>query len=523
MRRHLHLAVVLLAAFATVAIAAPAFGLHRPGHKSGEGWKSHLLAESPLADPPPNVANSDIAFWGNKAFVGNYRGFRIFDISGPTPVLINDFKCFGPQNDLSVYDRDGDGEADLLFASVDRTLKTNPGSPRVDAGCKETEAAAVTAHDDPTGWEGIRIFDISTPTNPVLIASVYQDCGSHTHTMIPQPERGRLILLNSSYPLRPGPTCGQVNGPAAGRDPVHGVIQVVEVPLANPAAAHELTELQINYPGDPDNQFVPAEHGFPAGFEPAMRACHDIAVFMPLGLVAAACAEQAQLWKIDPVSGLPDTANPLWVYDDAFDTDGAGGGDVAVDFWHSATFSWDGKVVNFIDESFGSGCPTVTPITNPATGITKDSDTGRMFFLDVATGKKLSHFFINRPETEDPVSLYCSAHLGNVVPAQGRYLLVNAWYTGGVDVIDFTNPKEPREIAFFDRDGDNWSAYWYEHTEEPTFVTGRMRIYATDGVEGVFLDTPVFGEGFQVLEMKTGTRRKGVDHLNPQTQEFKFP
>ena len=132
------------------------------------------------------------------------------------------------------------------------------------------------------------------------------------------------------------------------------------------------------------------------------------------------------------------------------------------------------------------------------------------------SGAKLSQFMINRPATDDPVGLYCSAHLGNVVPANGRHLLVNAWYTGGVDVIDFTNPRRPREIAFFDRDGDNWSAYWYEFGSQA--VTGRLRIYATDGVED-----PAIGNGLQVFDMKTGGRRAGVDHLNPQTQEFIFP
>lgn len=519
MRGYIRLSLVLLAAFATVAIAGPAFALHRPGHKSGEQWKAHLLAESPNAT---GAINSDIAFWGDKAFVGNYDGFRIFDISGPTPVLITDFRCHGPQNDLTVWDRNGDGQADLLFASVDRTLRSAPGMPNVDAGCKATAAEAITAHDDPTGWEGVRVFDITDLRNPMLIASVYQDCGSHTNTLYPDRTRDRLLILVSSYPLRPGPTCGQVNGPRVGRDPLHGVIQVIEVPLDNPRGARKLTELPINYPGDPDNKFVPAEHGFPPGFEPAMRACHDIAVFLPTGdasgggLVASACAEQAQLWKINPATGLPDTANPLWVYDDPVDVDGPGGGDVAVDFWHSATFTWDGKVANFIDESFGSGCPTVTPITNPATGVTRDSDTGRMFFLDVATGEKLSHFFINRPGPPDDPVQYCSAHLGNTVPANGRYLLVNAWYTGGVDVIDFTNPRKPREIAFSDQVGDNWSAYWYEHGSP--FVTGRMRIYGTHGVED-----PAVGDGFEAFETKVGSRRVGVNYLNPQTQEFMFP
>lgn len=492
MLKKIHVCVKLLVACAAMAVAASAAALHQPGHKSGEQWKARLLADAPNGT---EAINSDIAFWGSKAFVGNYDGFRIFDISNPAAaVLITDFRCFGPQNDLSVYDRDGDGEADLLFASVDRTL-TGPACG----------SAATLNHDDPGGWEGIRIFDVSNLAAPVLIATVYQDCGSHTHTLLPQPDRGRLLLLNSSYPLRPGPTCGPVRGPQAGRDPLHGVIQVVEVPLANPAAAFELAELPINYPGDPDNRFDPAEHGL-AGFNP-LRACHDIGVFVPLGLVAGACAEQAQMWRINPTTGLPDTANPLWVYDDSVDTDGAGGGDVAVDFWHSATFSWDGRTVIFIDESFGTGCPTQTVINGVP------SDTGRMFFLKAATGEKLSDFFIQRAAPADDPAQYCSAHLGNTVASQGRDLLVNAWYTGGVDVIDFTNPRNPREIAFSDRRGDNWSAYWYEFGSG--FAIGPMPVYATHGVE-----IPADGQGFQVYEAKVGTRRMQLRGLNPQTQEF---
>jgi hypothetical protein len=293
MRVQLRLPVVLLAVFATVAIAGPALATHKPGHKSGEQWKAHLLAESPNAT---GAINSDVAFWGDKAYVGNYDGVRIFDISGPSPTLITDFRCFGPQNDPSVYDIDGDGKADVLFLSVDRTL-SGP----------ECGSVAV-AHDDPTGWEGIRVFDVRDPKNPKYLTAIYQDCGSHTHTLLPQRERGRLLILNSSYPLRPGPTCGPWRGPEAGRDPLHGVIQVIKVPLGisidDPAFVSgivEIAELPINYPGDSDNKFDPAEHGLVSTdpdralrFYP-LRACHDMAVFPPLGLVAGACAEQAQL------------------------------------------------------------------------------------------------------------------------------------------------------------------------------------------------------------------------------------
>lgn len=460
----------------TLVLAAPATAVHDSANSDG----MDLAFQSPNAT---GAINSDLAFWGDRAYAGNYDGFRIFDIGDPdSPRLVTDFRCFGPQNDLSVWDRDKDGRADLLIASVDRTLS--------GPNC----GATAVAHDDPAGWEGLRLFDISDEGAPVQIGAVYQDCGSHTHTVIPGADS--LTVLSSSYPLRPGPTCGPVNGPAAGRDPLQGVIQVVEVPLANPAGAHEVAELPINYPGDADNRFTPSERGLSApGLVDGMRACHDMTVSVERGLVAAACAEQLQLWRIG-ADGLPDTTNPVWVYDQR-----------NVDFWHSATFSADGKVVNAIDESFGSGCPTTTTLSSGEV-----VESGNMFFMRTDTGAKLSEFRMPRSDPADHIRQYCSAHLGIAVPMPGRDLLVNAWYSGGVDVIDFTNPRRPREIAYYDVDGDNWSAYWYENgTPHPG---SPLRIYASDGVENA-----AAGDGFQALSAAIRGRRVGLDHLNPQTQE----
>lgn len=450
-----------------------------------------------LSTSPTGATNSDLAFWGDRAYVGNYGGFRIFDISDPAhPQMLSSVACDGPQNDVSVWANR------ILVLSVDRTM----AGPQC--------GAARVAHDDPNGWEGLRIFDVSDPTNPKFLTSVYQDCGSHTNTLYPDRSRGRLLVLVSSYPLRPGPTCGQVNGPRVGRDPLHGVIQVVEIPLAHPERAHELTELPITYPGDPDNRFVWAEHGLSGpGLEPAARACHDIAVYLPQRLVAGACIEQAQLWRLD-ANGLPDTAHPLWVFDNPKDTDGPGGGDTAADFWHSATFTWDGKIVNFSDESFGDGCPPVSQITDPATGVTSPSDTGRTYFLDRTTGTELSQFMIPRPEA----GAYCSTHQGNVALVKDRYLLVQAWYMGGADVIDFTDPTNPQEVAFYDAapDGptgsDNWSHYWYQG---PRLAGGGLVTYGQDGVHN-----PPTGRGFEVFHVNLGvSAARSLGHLNPQTQE----
>jgi hypothetical protein len=345
--------------------------------------------------------------------------------------------------------------------------------------------------------------------------------------MYPDAANNRLVVLISSYPLRPGPTCGVPpagspvpftdmtqnlanpfdSDPGSPADPLHGVIQTAIIPLmgsapASAAAATEGPQLPINYPGDPDNKFTPSEHGLSApDLNDGLRACHDISVFVPLRLVAAACAEQSQLWMLS-ANGLPDTSNPVWAFDQR-----------NIDFHHSATFSWDGKVVNFIDESFGSGCPTVTK------GI---GQTGRMFFVDTDTGDRLSSFMIRRSHKKEEPD-YCSAHLGNVVPATDRYLLVNAWYTGGVDVIDFSNPRAPKAIAFYDQNGDEWSGYWYEQTG--TSTGGALNVFGTHGVEHVAEDEglELQARGFESFLASVSATRGTFDHLNPQVQEQVIP
>jgi hypothetical protein len=463
---------------ACAAQAAPALADH-------DGDPDAVGMTQLFASPNKTGAiNSDLAFWGNRAVAGNYDGFRIFDVSSPaSPVQLVDFPCRGPQNDPVVW-------GNLLFLAVD--------TPQVRPEC----SADAPDREDPNAWEGVRIFDVSNPAAPRFIKGVYTDCGAHTITLYPK-NPAQVMLYVSSYPLRPGPTCGPRRGPESGNSPLHEKISVIRVPVNDPAASKVVAEPRISYPGDPDNTFDPAEHGL-NGFIP-LTACHDIAVFVQLRLAAAACAEQAQMWRVRP-NGVPDTEHPLWVFDDNEDRDGPGSpgsaGDVAVDFWHSATFSWDGKVVNFIDESFGTGCPTVTRWADGSL-----NDTGRMFFLDAATGKKLSHFQIPRTEADS----YCSAHVGNVVPTTDAYLLVNAWYEGGADVIDFTDPRSPQEVALYDAKSDNWAAYWYEG---PSLSEPSLTIYGSDGVEN-----PPAGKGFQVFSALTDVREHNLPYLNPQTQE----
>src|SRR5918999_2925528 len=351
--------------------------------------------------------NSDFAFWGNHAFMGYYTGatgfppntgsrggVQIFDISTPeAPRLVRDFACDGAQNDPILWDRNGNGVADLMLLAVDTTM----ASPE----CGAARVPGAT----PNGWEGVRVFTMSDdPRNPFTtitqVDNVYTDCGAHTITAMPldsnrNPSKTRkLNVYVSSYPLGAGPTCGDTEfrntanpydeDPGQPANPLHGVIQVVEVPLNNPAASRELgVQPRISYPGDPDGRMEWCEKGLCAGVEPAAVACHDIVVHVEHRLAGGACAEQGQVWEIG-ANGLPRTQDPISIGDDKVSSGGTGQFPGAIDFFHSVMFDNDAETVNWVDESFGSGCPTMTTYQprpwNPNPG---PHNTGRMFFSDM--------------------------------------------------------------------------------------------------------------------------------------------
>jgi hypothetical protein len=504
--------------FRILATVLVALGPLAGGAGATHNADKHLKMDLQFTSPNSKI-NSDLAFWGNHAFAGYYRndisvgGFRIFDISNPAaPQQLVDFPCDGLQADPIVWDRDSDGIADLLLLAVDRTMDG-----------PECGAARSAAHDNPNGWEGVRVFSMSDNlANPFAtieqVAAVDTDCGAHTITAFPDLDNNRLLVYASSYPLRPGPHCGPTTRP---EKPLHEQISVVEVPLFNPAASSVIATPPISYPGDPDGHFDIHERGLVPEGTPGLfdlTACHDIAVHVRLRLAAGACAEQGQLWNIDE-NGIPDTANPIWISDDVVSSGGTGDIPGAIDFFHSATFNNDGSVVNWIDESFApTGCPPMTTWEprpwNPTGGVHK---TGRMFFVDGTTGSFLSEFQVGdlRPEP----GAYCSAHMGLPVTGASKDLLVNAWYMGGVNVVDFSNPSAPKEIAFYDMapfgptGSDNWSAYSYVG---PKFPTGPgIPIYASDGVHN-----PDSARGFVVFRANVGKGGgRALDHLNPQTQE----
>jgi hypothetical protein len=363
---------------------------------------------------------SDLAFDGTLAYAGNYNGFRVIDISDPeAPVVVSSLHCNGSQGDVSVY-------GDLLFSSVDTPqTSVDPAWPDTCAGSTNTTNA------NPTAWEGVRIFDVSDPANPQFVKAVPTDCGSHTHTLMPDGDT--VYVYISSYPLgaaAQGPNCQRAETGGG-----HGFVSIITVPLDDPASA-----TVSKYFLDPATELAV----YPFSGTTSFRACHDISVFVELELAAAACMSEAQLWDIS------DPLNPqfLWRFDDPVVNT------FNIDLWHSAAFSWDGSVVAFGDESGGGGAARCT---NP------NDQQGRVWFLDTETGAFLDNYKIPRSMPD-----ICTMHNFNFIPLRnGRKVLVASAYTGGTTVLDVDAllggaTEADAEVGYYaPSDGSSWSSYWY--------------------------------------------------------------
>ena len=545
-------------AFRLVALTVLALGL-LTGTASAQfsDPQDRVLKISKLFDDPFPATHSDFAFWGDHAVLGWYTvsggGMHIYDISDPAnPDEIRNFECNGQQNDPILWDRNGNGVADLLLLAVDRTMEGPACTDEFATRPNPAGGAPIRFDAQPDGWEGVRVFEMSDgsgdyePGAPFAVINQvdaqYTDCGAHTitaHTgFADDPVNPRLVVYVSSYPLRPGPTCGVTGSqtaqlphqnvtnpfeaPAPGEaddreveNARHGVIQVLNVPLNNPANTTEIAEPEISYPGDPDGVQDWTEKGL-AGLEPAAVACHDIVIHVPDNIAGGACAEQGQVWEVDPATGIPDTEDPMAVGDDKVSSGGTGQFPGAIDFFHSVMFDNGMETVNWVDESFGRGCPPMTTYQprpwNPAGGTHK---TGHMFFSDME-GNFQSRFHVGDRRPDASAGEYCSSHMGMTITGIQRDLLVNAWYTGGVDVIDFTNPTRLKEIAYYDpeRTTGTWSAYPYTG---PMFKKGGgVPVYASDGVEN-----NAAARGMEVYrpQVTRPGKSKLLDHLNPQTME----
>jgi hypothetical protein len=413
---------------------------------------SKLPKELQLVIAQLAFANSDLAFQGSHLFQGNFYGVNIYDISRPAKAaLLTSLVCPGGQGDVSVY-------KNLLFMSVempngrlDCGTQGFPPEPPPPAG-HEKERRLPAAQKD--RFRGVRIFDIADIKNPKQVAAVQTCRGSHTHTLVvdPNDKENVYIYVSGTSFVRQQEELAGCSGEKPDKDPNTALfrIDVIKVPVAAPQDAKVVSSPRLFI--DPRTGALNGlnnggSHGKKEDAEPAdTDQCHDITVYSAIGLAAGACSGNGILLDIkDPV-------HPKRV--DAVN-------DRNYSYWHSASFSNDGTKVVFTDEwggGLGARCRANDPNKWGADAIFHLKDDKLTF----ASYYKLP---AAQSDTEN-----CVAHNGSLVPVPGRDIEVQAWYQGGVSVVDFTDSAHPFEIAYFDRGpidpkmlvlGGEWSAYWY--------------------------------------------------------------
>ena len=397
--------------------------------------------------PMLSFSNTDMAFRDDVLVAGSYHGFNIYRLAeNGIPSLISSVICPGGQGDVSIV-------GDLLIMSVQDTRG------RLDCGLQ-----GVGSEPSPERFRGIRIFDISNLEMPMQVGAVQTCRGSHTHSVVSGPDKdGIIVVYNSgtSSIREDEELAGCFDGPGDSRTALFR-IDVIEIPVDDPSKARIVKSPAVfadEETGILAGLWRGGDHGDSTQQTSRTDECHDITVFPSANLAAGACSGNGILFDIS------DPYNPKRI-------------DVVADegfaYWHSATFNNDGTKVVFTDEWGGGGrprCRAWDPLNWGANAI-YDIEDNKLVFK--------SHYKMPAPQTETE---NCVAHNGSIIPVQGRDIFIQAWYQGGISMMDFTDSDNPIEIGYFDRGpisedtlgtGGFWSVYFYEGT-----------IYGTEIVRGL--------------------------------------
>jgi hypothetical protein len=397
--------------------------------------------------PMLSFSNTDMAFRDDVLVAGSYHGFNIYRLAeNGIPSLISSVICPGGQGDVSIV-------GDLLIMSVQDTRG------RLDCGLQ-----GAGSEPTPERFRGIRIFDISNLEMPMQVGAVQTCRGSHTHSVVSGPdEDGIIIVYNSgtSSIRDEEELAGCFDSPGDSRTALFR-IDVIEIPVDDPSKARIVKSPAVfadEETGILAGLWRGGDHGDSTQQTSRTDECHDITVFPSANLAAGACSGNGILFDIS------DPYNPKRI-------------DVVTDegfaYWHSATFNNDGTKVVFTDEWGGGGrprCRAWDPLNWGANAI-YDIEDNKLVFK--------SHYKMPAPQTETE---NCVAHNGSIIPVKGRDIFIQAWYQGGISMMDFTDSDNPIEIGYFDRGpisedtlgtGGFWSVYFYEGT-----------IYGTEIVRGL--------------------------------------
>ena len=453
------------------------------GEAEDEGGDEQSIEDTEWGERSPllSFSNTDMAFSGDVMVAGSYHGFNVYKLQDDgIPKLFSSVVCPGGQGDVSIV-------GDLLIMSVEQTRG------RVDCGLQ-----GISEDVSPVRFRGIRIFDISDLSRPMQVGQVQTCRGSHTHSVVSGPDDdGKIIVYNSgTSSVRDGEELEGCVGEIPGDDRTALFrIDVIEIPVDDPSKARIVDSPTVF--ADPETGRLAGlwqggDHGDDTQTTSETDQCHDITVFPSKGIAGGACSGNGIIFDIS------DPLNPKRI--DVVSDEGFA-------YWHSATFNNDGTKVLFTDEWGGGSrprCRTFDPLTWGADAI-----------YDIVDGKLefRSHYKLPAPQVEQE---NCVAHNGSIIPVPGRDIFAQAWYQGGMSIMDFTDSSNPVEIAYFDRGpiheehlilAGYWSTYWYDG-----------RIYGTEIARGLDIFGLVPSEYLTENEIAAAELADQGELFNPQQQ-----
>ena len=452
-----------------------------PPNPNAETPEEMKLDEPDARAPLMAFSNTDMAFSGDVLVAGSYHGFNVYKLGDDgVPNLVSSVVCPGGQGDVSIV-------GNLLIMSAQEMRG------RVDCGL-----GGISEDVSAERFRGIRIFDISDLTRPVQVGQVQTCRGSHTHSVISGPGKDGIIVVYNSgtSSIRKEEELAGCFDEKPGDDRTALFrIDVIEIPVADPSKSRIVASPAVF--ADPETGVLAGlwrggDHGDETQETSQTDQCHDITAFPKLGIAGGACSGNGILFDIsDPLK--PKRIDVV--------------SDAGFAYWHSATFNNDGSKVIFTDE-WGGGtrprCRAYDPLTWGADAI-----------YDIVDGKLVfrSYFKLPVPQVDQE---NCVAHNGSIIPVPGRDIFVQAWYQGGLSVIDFTDSENPVEIAYFDRGpvdaeqmvtGGFWSTYFY-----------KGRIYGTEIIRGLDVLALLPSEFLSENEVAAAAIADHGELFNPQQQ-----
>ena len=302
-------------------------------------------------------------------------------------------------------------------------------------------ARSTPAADATTRFRGVRIFDISNINAPTQVGGVQTCRGSHTHTLVEgkdSPDTVYIYVNGTSGTIRPATElagCNAVHDPNA-ENPSQWRIEVIRVPLANPAQAAVVSEPRLMR-----NEQTGAVNGLQNAPQTPLH---------PSGIAWQPGAGLELLPRHHGVRGAEHRGRRVRGQRPA-------DRHLRSRRTRSASTPWPTRC-----------SPTGTARRSPTTAARSCSPTsgaaaptarcratdqlswGANAIYEIVNSKLVFRSYYKIPPVQTDQE-NCVSHIPSIVPVPGRDIFVQAWYQGGMSVVDFTNPAAPKEIGFFDR------------------------------------------------------------------------